>query len=124
MPLSTSDGQWFAYGMKLPQNLAEIDNYLFSRLRRKWFQLKEKIVKTSVNLDTNWIRGLEVPVEANFVWISTSKIRIKFIFQIWPRLLSHSVVHFPLTAVGNFSIVNLTLTNPTTVSFETNIKLH
>jgi hypothetical protein len=31
---------------------------------------------------------------------------------IWPRLLSHSTIHFPLTAVGNFTIVNLTLTNP------------
>jgi len=28
--------------------------------------------------------------------------------------LSHAVVHFPLTPVGNFSIVNLTLSNPST----------
>lgn len=31
MPLHTADGQWFTYGVKLPQNLAEIDYYLYSR---------------------------------------------------------------------------------------------
>lgn len=31
MPLHTADGQWFTYGVKLPQNLAEIDSYLYNR---------------------------------------------------------------------------------------------
>ncbi|KAL3091012.1 hypothetical protein niasHT_023612 [Heterodera trifolii] len=101
IPLDTSDGQWFAYGMKLPQNLAEIDHYLYARLRQKWLALgaQKRVVRTQLRLDTDRVKNLEVPVEGHLVW---------------PRLLSHSVVHFPLTAVGNFTIVNLTLSNPTT----------
>lgn len=64
IPLTTTDGQWFAYGMKLPQNLAEIDSYLYSRLQRKWVQMREKIAKTTLSLDADKIRGLEVPIEA------------------------------------------------------------
>jgi hypothetical protein len=50
--------------MKLPQNLAEIDSYLYGRLRRKWAQMREqRVAKATVNLDTDRIRGLEVPIE-------------------------------------------------------------
>uniref|UniRef100_A0A183BL57 TMEM131_like domain-containing protein n=2 Tax=Globodera pallida TaxID=36090 RepID=A0A183BL57_GLOPA len=100
--LDTSEGQWFAYGMKLPQNLAEIDHYLYMRLRKEWLSMGDKrVVKTQLRMDTDKVKGVEVPIEGHLVW---------------PRLLSHSVVHFPLTAVGNFTIVNLTLSNPTTNS--------
>uniref|UniRef100_A0A914HW42 Tetraspanin n=1 Tax=Globodera rostochiensis TaxID=31243 RepID=A0A914HW42_GLORO len=100
--LDTSEGQWFAYGMKLPQNLAEIDHYLYMRLRKEWLSMGDKrVVKTQLRMDTDRVKGVEVPIEGHLVW---------------PRLLSHSVVHFPLTAVGNFTIVNLTLSNPTTNS--------
>ncbi|CAK5060894.1 unnamed protein product [Meloidogyne enterolobii] len=99
IPLNSPDGQWFSYGMKLPQNLAEIDHYLFSRLRRKWLALEGKKIQTTVKVDTDKIKGFEIPIEANL---------------IWPKLFSNPTVHFPLTAVGNFSIVNLTISNPTT----------
>uniref|UniRef100_A0A915M9E2 Transmembrane protein 131-like conserved domain-containing protein n=1 Tax=Meloidogyne javanica TaxID=6303 RepID=A0A915M9E2_MELJA len=99
IPLNSPDGQWFSYGMKLPQNLAEIDHYLFSRLRRKWLALEGKKIQTTVKVDTDKIKGFEIPIEANL---------------IWPKLFSNPIVHFPLTAVGNFSIVNLTISNPTT----------
>uniref|UniRef100_A0A1I8BQ39 TMEM131_like domain-containing protein n=1 Tax=Meloidogyne hapla TaxID=6305 RepID=A0A1I8BQ39_MELHA len=65
IPLNSPDGQWFSYGMKLPQNLAEIDHYLFSRLRRKWAALEGKKIQTTVKVDTDKIKGFEVPVEAN-----------------------------------------------------------
>uniref|UniRef100_A0A915DF40 Transmembrane protein 131-like conserved domain-containing protein n=1 Tax=Ditylenchus dipsaci TaxID=166011 RepID=A0A915DF40_9BILA len=99
IPLNTPDGQWFAYGLKLPQNLAEIDSYLYSRLRRKWNMLASHKVNTTILLDTPRVKNFEIPVEAELTW---------------PKLLSHSVVHFPLTAIGNFTIVNLTLQNPST----------
>lgn len=98
MELSSSDGQWFAYAMKWPENLVAIDHYLYSRMRQKWINLKEKVVKSSVNVYIDKIGALEIPIEG---------------YLRWPRLFVNSTVHFPLTAVGNFSILNLTITNPT-----------
>lgn len=111
--------------MKLPQNLAEIDSYLYHRLRSRFTSLmaaaagdatingssaanpqqsQSVVVNHTLVVDAgenaDGVRNLEIPVSAQLVW---------------PRLLSHSVVHFPLTAVGNFTIVNLTLANPTTL---------
>jgi hypothetical protein len=63
MPLTSSDGQWFAYGMKLPQNLAEIDHYLYGKLRAKWLEVNDRLVQSTINLDTDVLRGLEIPIE-------------------------------------------------------------
>lgn len=98
---SSPDGQWFSYGMNLPFNLAEIDHYLYRRMKNKFNSIVNSgyhMINSSIVVDTPIIKNLEVPIKAELVW---------------PRLLSHSVVHFPMTAVGNFTIVNLTLTNPT-----------
>lgn len=66
--LGTSDGQWFAYGMKLPQNLAEIDHYLFARLRQKWLTMgDQRVVRTHLRVDTDLVRGFEIPVEGHLV---------------------------------------------------------
>uniref|UniRef100_F1KQA2 Transmembrane protein 131 n=1 Tax=Ascaris suum TaxID=6253 RepID=F1KQA2_ASCSU len=103
MPLHTADGQWFTYGIKLPQNLAEIDSYLYKRLRRKWLAIKadgKHLVNATVIIDTDQVKHFAIPLQGELVW---------------PRLLTKSVVHFPLTAVGNFTIVNLTLTNPSSL---------
>ncbi|EJD75483.1 transmembrane protein [Loa loa] len=103
MPLHTADGQWFTYGMKLPQNLAEIDYYLYSRLRRRFHALQAEgkhCMNGTIIIDTDKVKHLEVPLASEL---------------IWPRLLTRSTVHFPLTAVGNFTIVNLTLTNPSSL---------
>ncbi|VBB31847.1 unnamed protein product [Acanthocheilonema viteae] len=103
MPLHTADGQWFTYGVKLPQNLAEIDYYLYSRLRRRFLALQaegKNYMNETIVIDTDKVKHLEVPLTAELVW---------------PKLLTRSVVHFPLTAVGNFTIVNLTLTNPSSL---------
>jgi hypothetical protein len=90
---SCSDGQWFAYGLKLPQNLAEIDSYLYFRLRKRWHSLVDSgrtvLNSSQLLLDTDRERQVEVPLEARFVW---------------PRLLDRPVVQFPLTAVGNFTV--------------------
>ncbi|VDP26390.1 unnamed protein product [Soboliphyme baturini] len=44
-----------------------------------------------------WFTCLAVPVTSNLVW---------------PHLLQQQVVNFPVTALGNFTILNLTLQNP------------
>lgn len=100
MPFTSHDGQWFAYAMKFPANLAEIDSYLYRRLRKRYNYMVSKgqnIINTSIIVDTPTVKNLEIPAKAELVW---------------PKLFSHTVVHFPLTAVGNFTILNLTLTNP------------
>uniref|UniRef100_A0A914YUI0 Transmembrane protein 131 n=1 Tax=Panagrolaimus superbus TaxID=310955 RepID=A0A914YUI0_9BILA len=100
MPFTSHDGQWFAYAMKFPANLAEIDSYLYRRLRKRYNYMVSRgqhIINTSIIVDTPTVKNMEIPAKAELVW---------------PKLLSHTVVHFPLTAVGNFTILNLTLTNP------------
>jgi hypothetical protein len=88
------DGQWFNYGLKLPQNLAEIDSYLYSRLRRRFNAIEKKRVRATVLVDTEKAKSFDAHVETELTW---------------PRLFSHPVVHFPLTSVGNFSVSHQTL---------------
>ncbi|TKR67648.1 hypothetical protein L596_023768 [Steinernema carpocapsae] len=97
-----STWSWFVYGLELPSNLAQIDTYLYRRLRTRYLELVESnrhLVNSTVVIDTNEAKHIHVPVQGEL---------------IWPRLLTRSVVHFPLTAVGNFTILNLTLHNPST----------
>ncbi|CAD5221298.1 unnamed protein product [Bursaphelenchus xylophilus] len=95
--IHSPDGQWFTHGMKLPPNLPEIDSYLYQRLRMRWNAITDKTVQSKVIIDTDRFRSVEVGVKTELSW---------------PKLFSHRAVHFPLTAVGNFTILNLTLANP------------
>uniref|UniRef100_A0A0N5AGK4 TMEM131_like domain-containing protein n=1 Tax=Syphacia muris TaxID=451379 RepID=A0A0N5AGK4_9BILA len=102
--LQSGEGQWFTYGMKLPQNLAEIDTYLYKRLRKRWYAMQAQgrhIINETIIVDTDEVQHIPIPVSGEMVW---------------PKLLTRSVVHFPLTAVGNFTIMNLTLQNPASTS--------
>uniref|UniRef100_A0AAF5CZB1 Transmembrane protein 131-like conserved domain-containing protein n=1 Tax=Strongyloides stercoralis TaxID=6248 RepID=A0AAF5CZB1_STRER len=98
--LHSSDGQWFTYGMKLPQNLAEIDYYLFKNMKNRYERLigmKKNIIEDSIIIDTTHVKNYEIPIKGEMVW---------------PRLMTTSEVIFPLTAVGNYTIMNLTIQNP------------
>ncbi|CAI5445378.1 unnamed protein product [Caenorhabditis angaria] len=102
-PLNTNDGQWFVHGLTLPANLAEIDAYLYKKQRAKYDNLVKSgrhLVNTTVILDTDKAKNIKVKTSAELVW---------------PRLLTRNSIHFPLTALGNFTIVNLTLANPTSM---------
>ncbi|PAV91653.1 hypothetical protein WR25_20128 isoform C [Diploscapter pachys] len=103
LPLHTPDGQWFVHGLTLPANLAEIDSYLYKKLRNKYDHLvatgRNKI-NTSIIVNTNMAKHIKIRSSAELTW---------------PRLLTRNAVHFPLTALGNFTIVNLTLANPTSI---------
>lgn len=96
-----SDGQWFAHGLTLPTNLADIDSYLYKKARAKYEDLVVRgrnHINSSLTLHTNKAKHIKVPIRGELTW---------------PRLLTRSSIQFPLTAVGNFTIVNLTLSNPT-----------
>lgn len=98
--LHSSDGQWFTYGMKLPQNLAEIDYYLFKNMKNRYERLigmKKNIIEDSIIIDTTHVKNYEIPIKGEL---------------IWPKLMTTSKVIFPLTAVGNYTIMNLTIQNP------------
>ncbi|GMT19197.1 hypothetical protein PFISCL1PPCAC_10494 [Pristionchus fissidentatus] len=100
---SLSDGQWFAHGLTLPTNLADIDSYLYKRARAKFDDLVVRgrnAVNSSLTLHTTKAKHVKIPISGELTW---------------PRLLTRSSIHFPLTAVGNFTIVNLTLSNPTSL---------
>ncbi|KAI6177163.1 hypothetical protein M3Y97_00877100 [Aphelenchoides bicaudatus] len=66
-------------------------------LKRRFNSIEDKKIRSTIVLDTEQAKSFDAVVESELVW---------------PQLFSHPVVHFPLTAVGNFSILNLTLTNP------------
>ncbi|KAL6726434.1 hypothetical protein Aduo_008402 [Ancylostoma duodenale] len=103
LPLHTTDGQWFVHGLTLPANLAEVDSYLYKKQRARFDNLVKAgkhRVNTTVVVDTDRAKNIQIESTAE---------------MIWPRLLTRNSVHFPLTALGNFTIVNLTLTNPTSV---------
>uniref|UniRef100_A0A1I7U365 TMEM131_like domain-containing protein n=1 Tax=Caenorhabditis tropicalis TaxID=1561998 RepID=A0A1I7U365_9PELO len=103
LPLESTDGAWFTHGLGLPSNLPEIDSYLYKQLRRKYDALVKNgkhHVNTTIILDTDKAKNIKIKTSAELVW---------------PRLLTRSSIHFPLTALGNFTIVNLTLANPTNV---------
>uniref|UniRef100_A0A8R1IPW0 Transmembrane protein n=1 Tax=Caenorhabditis japonica TaxID=281687 RepID=A0A8R1IPW0_CAEJA len=103
MPLGSTDGAWFIHGLGLPSNLPEIDSYLYKNLRRKYEALVKNgkhHVNTTIILDTDKAKNIKIKTSAELVW---------------PRLLTRNSIHFPLTALGNFTIVNLTLANPTQV---------
>ncbi|KAJ1370835.1 hypothetical protein KIN20_032649 [Parelaphostrongylus tenuis] len=103
LPLHTTDGQWFVHGLTLPPNLAEVDSYLYKRQRARFDNLVKSgkyRVNTTVVVDTDRAKNIQIESTAEMVW---------------PRLLTRNSVHFPLTALGNFTIVNLTLANPTSV---------
>ncbi|VDP32189.1 unnamed protein product [Heligmosomoides polygyrus] len=103
LPLHTTDGQWFVHGLTLPANLAEVDSYLYKKQRARFDNLVKSgkhRVNTTVIIDTDRAKHMQIESTAEMVW---------------PRLLTRNSVHFPLTALGNFTIVNLTLSNPTSV---------
>ncbi|WKX98386.1 hypothetical protein Q1695_013794 [Nippostrongylus brasiliensis] len=103
LPLHTTDGQWFVHGLTLPANLAEVDSYLYKKQRARFDNLVKNgkhRVNTTVIIDTDRAKNIQIESTAEMVW---------------PRLLTRNSVHFPLTALGNFTIVNLTLANPTSV---------
>lgn len=100
-PLSSNDGQWFTHSLTLPANLAEVDAYLYKRRAEKFTALVaagKNYVNTTVVLDTDKAKNIKIRTSAELAW---------------PRLLSPKHVHFPITALGNYTIKNLTLTNPT-----------
>ncbi|CAD6188266.1 unnamed protein product [Caenorhabditis auriculariae] len=103
LPLKSPDGQWFVHGLTLPANLAEIDAYLYKRQRSKYDALVKAgkhRVNTTIILDTDKAKNIKIKTSAELTW---------------PRLLTRNSIHFPLTALGNFTIVNLTLNNPTSL---------
>ena len=116
--MQSDEGGWFRYGMHLPANLGNIDAYIHNKLRQHWQQLTSDaageemitsalsstttsvVVRTALVVDTTLARNVLVPMEARMAW---------------PRLMRRHTVHFPLTGVGNFTIVNLTMHNPAVV---------
>uniref|UniRef100_A0A915L019 Transmembrane protein 131-like conserved domain-containing protein n=1 Tax=Romanomermis culicivorax TaxID=13658 RepID=A0A915L019_ROMCU len=103
MPLDTEDGHHWISGLKLPSNLPDIDFELFQKLKSRWNQIvtnREDVINNTVMLDSTLVKNFPIPVETRLGW---------------PRLIKNPAVHFPLTAVGNFTIVNLSLMNPSSL---------
>ncbi|KRX99959.1 Transmembrane protein [Trichinella pseudospiralis] len=113
------------------QGAVKIKPFQFTRLARLLFTPSNLCVEdecyVGFPLDTVdgllWVKGLKLPAnlaELDFVlfskhWSLWTDMRISFPAQanlIWPRLIKQDIIYFPLTAVGNSSVVNLLLRNP------------
>uniref|UniRef100_A0A5S6QUF1 TMEM131_like domain-containing protein n=1 Tax=Trichuris muris TaxID=70415 RepID=A0A5S6QUF1_TRIMR len=98
--LNSDEGNQWKRGLKLPPDLPELDFNLFNVLWSRWSRILESKaaqVNASVSLETSRLPRVIFPIRTNLVW---------------PRLVKQEVVHFPLTAVGNFSLVHLLIRNP------------
>lgn len=58
-----SDGQWFAHGLTLPTNLADIDSYLYKKARSKFEDLVARgrnSINSSLTLHTTKAKHIKV----------------------------------------------------------------
>ncbi|KFD45994.1 hypothetical protein M513_13126, partial [Trichuris suis] len=98
--LNSDEGAQWKRGLKLPSDLPNLDFHLFNILWSRWSRILESKaaeVNASVSLEASRLPRVVFPIRTNLVW---------------PRLVKQEVVHFPLTAVGNFSLVHLLIRNP------------
>jgi len=87
------------HSLTLPEDSWELDFNLLEKLRRKWDAVENKQesnFNASIIVDSSVIKRYTIPVQASLAW---------------PTLVEQSI-KFPPTHVGNFSMEEMTITNP------------
>lgn len=89
--------KWFK-GLFLGWEGGELDWTIFSTLQKRYESVSDTTVTNiSVWIDTNEVGGYKVLTQVNYVW---------------PRLSIQRPIVFPLTALGNESMLEIPVTNP------------
>lgn len=90
--------EWYQ-GLTLQPSVGDSDVAIVHTLKKRFYGSvsPSSSFNITLNLDTNQVRGFLFKARANLIWpVLTQKVRL----------------NFPLTQVGNFSLVELLLTNP------------
>ncbi|KAI0212835.1 transmembrane protein 131 [Lamellibrachia satsuma] len=100
LPTSIPAGHHWLLGATLDKDVADIDQYLYTRFRQKWddlSQTEQTIVNMTIQLDTNEVRG--------FLFSAQTHLH-------WPSISRSSKIKFPLTQIGNISFSEFVVENP------------
>ncbi|CAH1777102.1 unnamed protein product [Owenia fusiformis] len=98
-PTSTQTGHRWLVGMTLEEEVANTDQYLYTRFQQKWDEVKpNSVVNTTLQVDTSQVKGFHFSAQASLQWPSLVKKSAK--------------IKFPLTQLGNISISTFTVENP------------
>ncbi|XP_005095325.1 transmembrane protein 131 isoform X2 [Aplysia californica] len=97
--LSPAGHQWLL-GMSLDKDVADTDQYLYTKLQQKWERLEslqQNIANVTIELDTNQVRGFLFSAQAHLQW---------------PSLIKKSRIKYPLTQIGNLTVSDFIVENP------------
>ncbi|XP_064637998.1 transmembrane protein 131-like isoform X2 [Lineus longissimus] len=100
LPTYTAAGHPWLLGLTLDKEVADTDQYLFTRLQQMWEVLgarEQSTINVTIQLDTNQVRGFLFPAHAHLCW---------------PPLIKKSKLKFPLTQIGNLSTTEFYVENP------------
>ncbi|XP_070197652.1 transmembrane protein 131-like isoform X2 [Littorina saxatilis] len=99
LPTFTPAGHQWLLGLTLDKDVADTDQYLYTRLQQKWHRLErtgQNTANVTIELDTNQVRGFLFSAQAHLHW---------------PSLVRKSKLKFPLTQIGNISRADFIVEN-------------
>ncbi|XP_046566823.1 transmembrane protein 131-like, partial [Haliotis rubra] len=99
LPTYVPAGHQWLLGLSLDKEVADTDQYLYTRLQQKWEELElseENTANVTIELDTNQVRGFLFSAQAHLHW---------------PSLVRKCKIKFPLTQIGNISISDFIVEN-------------
>ncbi|OWF37267.1 transmembrane protein 131-like isoform X2 [Mizuhopecten yessoensis] len=102
LPLNTPPGHQWLLGLTLEKEVADTDQYFFTRLQQKWHKIQQAGLHTAnvtIELDTSEVRGFLYSAQAHMEW---------------PSLVKMCKIRFPLTQIGNSSTADFIVENPGT----------
>lgn len=103
LPTTTSMGHQWLLGMALSPDVGDIDKELYRTLRNRWQSLLDfegKSLNVTLRLDTTEVRDFLLKAHATLQW---------------PRLFSKYNLKFPVTQIGNLTVKDFTLENPSSL---------
>uniref|UniRef100_A0A4D5RQR3 Uncharacterized protein n=1 Tax=Ixodes scapularis TaxID=6945 RepID=A0A4D5RQR3_IXOSC len=103
LPTATAEGHQWLSGLSLPKGTGEADLELFLGMHGRWSELlhgKKHIINMTLKVDTSEAQGFLMEVQV--------------LFQ-WPKLSSRCALRFPVTQVGNLTVKEVTLENPSSL---------
>ncbi|XP_075545402.1 transmembrane protein 131 isoform X1 [Dermacentor variabilis] len=103
LPTATTEGHQWLSGLNLPSDVGDADLELFQSIHGRWLALQESrrhVANVTLKVDTSEAQGFLMEAQVLFHW---------------PKLSTKNVLKFPVTQVGNLTVRQLTLENPSSL---------
>uniref|UniRef100_A0A2R5LBV6 Uncharacterized protein n=1 Tax=Ornithodoros turicata TaxID=34597 RepID=A0A2R5LBV6_9ACAR len=103
LPTGTAEGRQWLSKLSLPKDVGETDLELFKILRERWMKLeesRENMINLTLKVDTSQAQSFLMRAQADLQW---------------PRLSVRCQLKFPVTQVGNLTVKEVTLENPSSL---------